>query len=98
MATRKRIPAAIDADVQFKADRKCCVCKAEGDHIHHLDRNPANNAFDNLVFLCFKHHNEASIIGSLRKGLSKEALIRFREQHYKEVAARRASSIKALTT
>lgn len=98
MPTRKRIPAAVEADIQFKADRKCCVCKAEGDHIHHLDSNPANNVPDNLIFLCFKHHNEATIKVSLRKGLSKETLIRFREQHYREVAAQRASSIKALTT
>jgi 5-methylcytosine-specific restriction endonuclease McrA len=42
---------------------KCIVCNVEfsdevKSEIHHIDKNPANNKFSNLVLLCQKCHKE----------------------------------------
>jgi len=79
-----KIPRAIDAEVMYKSDRKCCVCKKKGKHIHHLgDKN--NHNFDNLALLCFKCHDDATITRSLSKKLSKETIVKYREQHYQVI-------------
>ena len=95
---RKRIPKAIEFEVDLKSGRRCCVCKMRGDHIHHIDGNPANNAFENLVLLCFNDHNEASITGGLRRGLTMERIVRYRDRHYSEVAKEKAAAIKVVTS
>lgn len=82
---RTKIPKATDAEVVFKSDMKCCVCKKKGDHIHHLDGKPDNNKFENLALLCFEHHELASIKGNIGKKLKKEAIVKYRNQHYQEI-------------
>ncbi len=66
----------------YKADILCCICRDRGDHIHHVDGDNQNNHFDNLVLLCFDHHHEASITGGLRRKLSAELIVRYREELY----------------
>lgn len=95
--TKKRrvtIPKSIEAQVLYLSNFKCCCCENRGDHIHHMDGNPQNNNIDNLVFLCFNHHVEASEKNPLRKKLSKEALVKFREQHYKVVETKRKKDLE----
>jgi hypothetical protein len=77
----------------FKADCKCCVCGERGDQIHHLDGNSDNNIIDNLAFLCFKDHDWASQKGGLRKKLSKEVIVKYRELHYQVIENRRKKEL-----
>lgn len=97
MATKKsapKIPAKTEAEVMFRSNLQCCVCQEKGDHIHHLGKRE-DNSFDNLALLCFPHHDKATIKGSLSKQLSKEAIIKFREHHYKVIDNKRAESLKS---
>jgi len=79
-----KIPKKIATEVIYKSDRKCCICKEEGVHIHHL-KGKNDNRFENLVFLCFKHHDEVSKSGGLSRNLTPEIIIAYRDDHYKEI-------------
>lgn len=64
MAGRKKTPSEIETQVLSESGRRCCLCyglnsdfKIQKGQIAHLDRNPANNDLDNLVFLCLDHHD-----------------------------------------
>ncbi|MBW8050074.1 MAG: HNH endonuclease [Cytophagales bacterium] len=99
MTTKKKstkIPPKTEAEVMFKSNLQCCVCQKKGDHIHHLDSVRTNNDFDNLALLCFKHHNFATIKGSLSKKLSRQAIIKFREHHYQVIENERQKTLGAL--
>jgi hypothetical protein len=69
----------------------CCVCEDRSKHvqIHHLDRNPNNNAPDNLVVLCLEHHDEATRRSGIGRSLSKGQLRKYREQWLEKVHSRR---------
>lgn len=97
MATKKRtkIPPETDGLLLYMTDYRCCVCNKRGDHIHHLDGNPGNNNLDNLAFLCFDDHDLASLKGTLRKKLSKEAIINYRNHHYHVIENRRKNELGA---
>ena len=96
-ATAGKIPAKIEGALMFRSDSQCCVCQKKGDHIHHL-AGRINNSFDNLALLCYEHHNQASLIGTLSKKLSKEAIIRYREHHYNVIANKRKKALNAFRT
>lgn len=78
---RKSIPSAAEAEVLIRSRRRCCLCffwekdltRKDG-QIAHIDRNRANNARDNLAFLCQPHHNEYDRRNSQVKNISKEEL------------------------
>lgn len=93
---RTKIPGATEGQLLYKTDYKCCVCNKRGDHIHHLDDNPDNNNIDNLAFLCFQHHNEATIKNSLSKTLRKESIIKYRKHHYKVIENKRKRELGSL--
>lgn len=86
---RTKIPNAIEGQLLYLSDFKCCKCGREGDHIHHLDGKPNNNILDNLAFLCFNCHNQASAESPLKKKLTKVAIIKFRTHHYQVIKNRR---------
>ncbi|OGU32331.1 MAG: hypothetical protein A2057_13805 [Ignavibacteria bacterium GWA2_35_9] len=86
---RTKIPKDVADDIQFKSDLVCVVCEAPGDHIHHIDGNSSNNDPDNQVLLCFRHHDAATLKGSLSRKLSSGVLRKYREQHYKKVRQKR---------
>jgi hypothetical protein len=66
---RIKIPRKVEDDVMFKSRGKC-YCGKRGDEIHHIDGNPANNDFNNLVLICHDHHDDASVKNGLKKRLS----------------------------
>lgn len=86
---RAKTPKLVAEEVMFRAQMQCCVCAERGDHIHHIDLNPRNNDIDNLVFLCFKDHNEASITSPLQRRLTPELLRKFRDDWYDKVKSDR---------
>lgn len=96
MKKKTKIPQKIADEVMFKSDMKCCVCENEGDHIHHLNGKDSDNRIDNLAFLCFKHHNLATVTGGLRKKLSAGTIIKYRLHLYEKVDKKRKSELKSL--
>ena len=66
---RVKIPKRIEDEVMLKSQGKC-YCGKQGDQIHHIDKNSSNNDFDNLVIVCFGHHDDASVKEGLKKRLN----------------------------
>jgi hypothetical protein len=55
--------------------------------IAHLDQNPVNNSRDNLVYLCFDHHDQYDGQTSQSKGLSAAEIRKYRADLYNRVRA-----------
>src|SRR5689334_5861730 len=82
---RIRVPAGVRRDVLTKSSMRCCKCKKQGRQIHHLDEDPSNNRFDNLVLLCFECHNEVTARGGVAQRADKKTLRVMRESWYELV-------------
>lgn len=86
---RTTTPKNIETEVLLQSGRRCCLCFGiEKDflpkkgQIAHLDRNPANNALENLAFLCLQHHDEYDSRPSQSKGLTISELKAYRDRLY----------------
>lgn len=90
------IPDDLAAEVQFAADRTCCVCRERGKatQVHHIDENPSNNTFESLAVLCFECHNKTQIKGGFGRKLSSSLVTRYRDEWLKDVVSRRDSGNK----
>jgi hypothetical protein len=69
MADRIEVPPDLASKVMYASDRQCCICR-DGNtrvQIHHIDKHPSNNDWDNLAVICLTCHSEAH---------SKEAFVR----------------------
>lgn len=83
--TRKKFTDDLKAKI-FSASRfACAVCQDRGMQIHHIDKDHSNNAFDNLVLLCMKHHDEAHTKRELSANLTADQLKRIRNRWYEKV-------------
>lgn len=87
MAKRRAIPANTIADITSACRRRCCLCfaldqddKEKRGQIAHFDRDPSNNAPDNLAFLCLRHHDEYDTRPSQSKGFAIEEAKRYRSE------------------
>ena len=87
MAARAPIPPEVIADVLVASRRRCCICYAISNdvgekkgQVAHIDRNASNNARENLVFLCFDHHDQYDSRTSQSKGLTVEEITQYRAQ------------------
>lgn len=85
MPKRKRLGKGVETDVLVKCGRRCCLCyglqadfSEKPGQIAHIDRNPANDQLDNLVFLCLEHHDIYDSRTSQSKGVSKEEIFFYR--------------------
>lgn len=82
------------------ADMRCCMCESSGGlpprprhgQIHHIDSNPSNNDLDNLVWLCFDHHEDAGKQSPAARRMSPELVKRYRDTLEEKV--RRNQSLK----
>jgi hypothetical protein len=93
MAKRKSIPRATQDQVLILSGRRCCLCFGlSGDftekkgQIAHLDHNPSNNDLDNLVWLCFNHHDDYDSQTRQSKGLTEGEVKHYRERLYGAVS------------
>jgi hypothetical protein len=91
MAQRMKIPEEVETELFTKSGRRCAICFAlEGDaavkpgQIAHLDRDPSNNKFENLCFLCQLHHDQYDSRTSQTKGLTEPEVRSYREKLYAE--------------
>jgi hypothetical protein len=63
MKARRSIPTGLRRQLMLEAGWKCAVIRCEhetGLDIHHIDSNPANNDYDNLIVLCAVHHRRTT--------------------------------------
>jgi hypothetical protein len=89
MGERSSVPQPIAAKVLMASGRRCCVCVSLYDRdvvikgqIAHLNRNPSDRRFENLVWLCFDHHDEYDSKTSQSKGLMPAEVRGYRDRLY----------------
>lgn len=87
---RTSIPGDLATEVQFASHRTCCVCRERGKEtqIHHIDRDPSNNTFENLAVLCLQCHSEAHIEGGFGRKLTASLVTKYRDEWLKDVTLR----------
>jgi len=94
---RTQILSNLTAEVLFKSDNTCCICRERGRkiQIHHIDENPSNNIFENLAVLCLECHNETQIKGGFGRRLDAPVVIKYRDEWLERVKRRRALADEA---
>src|SRR5688572_5128365 len=94
MANRRTtIPEKIQTELLRLSRRRCCLCfglkrdieQKEG-QIAHLDRNPRNNALENLVWLCLSHHDEYDTVRRQTKRLTTGEVASYRDELYQKLS------------
>jgi hypothetical protein len=87
MPTRKRKTTAkkTETDALARSRHRCALCyglyrdsTVKQGQLAHLDRNPANSSYANLVFLCLPHHDQYDSSTSQSKNFSPGELRRYR--------------------
>lgn len=94
MVKKKRtgVPQQISAEILFKSNRTCCVCRDSRKpvQIHHIDGNPDNHELKNLATLCLECHNETLVSGGFDRKLDSDQIVLFRDDWQRLVAQQRA--------
>ncbi len=92
---RKAIPSETQKTVLLKSRRRCCLCfwlegrdEVQKGNIAHLDGRSENAEQNNLVFLCFDHHDDLDGTTRLAKGLREDEVRHWRDELYKEMEYR----------
>ncbi|HEP8235819.1 HNH endonuclease signature motif containing protein [Pseudomonas aeruginosa] len=92
--TKKRIaiPKSLVDEILYKSAKTCCTCRIPRlpVEVHHIDQNPSNNTYDNLVVLCRNCHSDAHSKSAMSKNLTPERLTYNKKQWEKDVAERAA--------
>jgi hypothetical protein len=75
MRRRKRLPTKVEKKVLIASTRRCCLCVfldhrdgVRKGQIAHLNHNPNDHRFENLVWLCLEHHDDYDGRPSQSKG------------------------------
>jgi hypothetical protein len=91
---RSPLPTEIQDQILLLSRRRCCICFGlNGDlterqgQIAHLDHDPANNAPDNLAFLCLPCHDRYDGKTSQSKALRLSEVKQYRKELYDRIAA-----------
>ncbi len=87
--SRKSISEKDEAAVLLRSNRRCSLCFGLNNdfgikkgQIAHVDKDCMNSSLDNLVFLCFVHHDEYDSITSQSKNFSMKEIVSYRELLY----------------
>ena len=85
------IPRETAAQVLFRSDRTCCICRERGKavQIHHIDEDPSNHDSSNLAALCFDCHEQTRIRGGFSRRVDAHQVIESREDWHQRVLKRR---------
>ncbi|MBL7732300.1 MAG: HNH endonuclease [Chitinophagaceae bacterium] len=96
MAKRRRIEIEMTDMMMFESNRTCCVCNEpyKAVQIHHIDGNPGNNEYNNLVILCLSCHDKAHIKGGAGRGWTKGELLKYKEDWIRRVKKRKNDADK----
>lgn len=92
VAKRVKTNSQVQDAILIESRRRCCICfglerdfdRKKG-QIAHLDGNPGNAAANNLVFLCWNHHDEFDSRTSQSKNLTQGEVRRFREELFERI-------------
>jgi len=89
MSERISVPKTIETDVLLASRRRCCLCiflnhrdEVRKGQIAHLNHDPRDFRFENLVWLCLEHHDEYDGKTSQSKGLTLEEVREYRDKLY----------------
>lgn len=89
--SRPALPDQTQTAVVVRSRRRCCLClylegldKPRKGQVAHLNRKNDDHRFDNLVWLCFDHHDEYDSRTSQSKGLKASEV-----RHYRDLLIRR---------
>lgn len=87
---RISIPKTVATSILVKSRRRCCICyfvenitDAQRGQIAHLNHDPKENDYKNLVFLCLHHHDEYDSTTSQSKGLLESEVRHYRDKLYR---------------
>ncbi|MFA4824825.1 MAG: HNH endonuclease signature motif containing protein [Methanoregula sp.] len=94
--SRTQIPQNSSAEILFKSDRTCCVCrdKSKPVQIHHIDENPDNHEIKNLAVLCLECHNKTQIHGGFARKLDSDQIKLYRDNWHNLIAQQRSINSK----
>jgi hypothetical protein len=89
MTDRRFVSKALETEVLMACRRRCCLCVFLADRqdvrkgqLAHLNRDPADARFENLVWLCLEHHDEYDSRTSQSKGLTQAEVRTYRNRLY----------------
>lgn len=89
MSERPPVPKSIETKVLLASGRRCCLCVFLDDRdevrkgqIAHLNHDPSDSRFENLVWLCLEHHDEYDGRTSQSKGLTLGEVREYRDKLY----------------
>ncbi len=95
MGRRKKIPPETETEVLTRSRRRCCLCfgleqdlEEKLGQIAHLDRDPSNDKFDNLAWMCLKHHALYDSKSHQSKGFSIRETKEYRDSLYDVITAK----------
>ena len=87
---RAHIPKSTETAVLFASRRRCCLCfyvdgvdQEQNGQLAHLNKSAADPRFDNLVWLCVKHHDAYDTRRSQTKGHTATEVRHYRDRLYK---------------
>jgi hypothetical protein len=91
---RKSVSSQLQAQVLIRCRRRCAVCfgltrdtSIRKGQIAHLDKDSSNSAIDNLVFLCFDHHDQYDSTTRQSKNLTQAEVRHYRDELEKQIDA-----------
>ncbi len=74
------------------SSRKCCLCfghnkdlSTKDGQLAHISKDPSDSSEENLVWLCFEHHNKYDSISKQGKGITPGEVRAWREELYKHL-------------
>lgn len=89
MNRRKHLPQESETAVLLLSKRRCCLCffldeikKQRKEQIAHLNHNPNDPRFENLVYLCFEHHSDYDSTTSQSKNYTGDEIRQYRNKLY----------------
>lgn len=71
---RVTVSPAVATQILFANRRRCCICREPRRpvHIHHIDGDSSNNAWENLAVLCLEEHSDVTGNQGLGRNYSPE--------------------------
>jgi hypothetical protein len=89
MSRRRATRKSVETYILLASRRRCCLCfflksrdEERKGQIAHLNHDPSDPRFDNLVWLCLEHHDEYDGKTSQSKGFTPDEVRAYRDQLY----------------
>ncbi len=99
MAKRAKLSDILAAEVAIRSRRRCCLCvfldqdnRRRKGQIAHINHDPTDNSIENLVFLCFDHHDEYDGRTSISRNIGEIEVRQYRDRLYQQNEGRSRQS------